>query len=196
MLWKTWNDSQWVNNVKGNWDYGLYKNIVSGLIEDWNGVEWINDSRFSYSYNSDNLFTHGLNEIWQDGTWIPGDGVIYYSRPDIYNLGFICTDLKVYYSISSGVENTSILARYTLSQNYPNPFNPSTTIIYSIAKAENVTLKVFDLLGKEVAVLINEFKSEGQYSISLEASKLPSGVYIYQLNSNGYRLSKKMVVLK
>jgi hypothetical protein len=196
MLWKTWSDTQWVNYTRGNWNYGLYKNIVSGLIEDWDGAQWINDSRFSYSYNSDNLFTHGINEIWQYDAWVIGNGIFYYDRSDIFDLAFNCADLTVYYKNTLGVDKLNILEGYSLAQNYPNPFNPSTTITYSLAKAGNVTLKIYDLLGKEVAVLVNGYKTKGQYNIKFEVSNLPSGIYIYQLNSNGYSLSKKMVILK
>ena len=85
---------------------------------------------------------------------------------------------------------------FALSQNYPNPFNPSTTIRYQIPKAGNVTLKVYDILGKEVAVLLNEYKKEGNHYFIFNASKHPSGVYIYQLRVNNYVSSKKMILLK
>jgi hypothetical protein len=85
---------------------------------------------------------------------------------------------------------------YDLSQNYPNPFNPSTTIKYQIPKAGQVTIKVYDILGNEVANLVNEFKNEGRYNVNFDASKLASGVYIYQIKSNEYISSKKMMLLK
>src|ERR1035438_6718760 len=85
---------------------------------------------------------------------------------------------------------------YDLSQNYPNPFNPVTTIKYQIPKSGVVTLKVYDILGKEVANLVNEYKDEGKYNINFDASKLASGVYIYQIKANDYISSKKMMLLK
>jgi tetratricopeptide (TPR) repeat protein len=85
---------------------------------------------------------------------------------------------------------------YELSQNFPNPFNPSTTIRYQIPKPSLVTLKVYDILGREVATLVNENKIEGSYDFSFNASRFASGVYIYQLRVNDFVASKKMLLLK
>ncbi len=85
---------------------------------------------------------------------------------------------------------------YSLSQNFPNPFNPSTIIIYQIPKAGLVTIKVYDILGKEVATIVNEYKGQGYFNVTFDASKIPSGVYIYQLRSNDFVSSKKMVLIK
>jgi hypothetical protein len=85
---------------------------------------------------------------------------------------------------------------YDLSQNYPNPFNPVTTINYQLPQTGFVTLKTYDILGKEVATLVNEQKNQGRYSVDFNASHLASGVYIYQLRVNDYVSSKKMILLK
>ena len=84
---------------------------------------------------------------------------------------------------------------YSLS-NYPNPFNPSTTINYQLPENGFVTIKVYDVLGKEVATLVNENKSAGYYNVSFDASKLTSGVYIYTISANGFIQSKKMLLMK
>jgi hypothetical protein len=85
---------------------------------------------------------------------------------------------------------------YNLSQNYPNPFNPVTTINYQLPKDGNVTLKIYDILGREVAALVNEFKQAGYYKAAFNASKLASGVYIYELRVNEFRAVKKLTLLK
>ena len=85
---------------------------------------------------------------------------------------------------------------YKLSQNYPNPFNPTTAIKYQIPQREFVTLKVFDLLGNEIATLVNEEKPVGRYEVKFNASGLASGVYIYRMKVNNFIESKKMIVLK
>jgi len=85
---------------------------------------------------------------------------------------------------------------YHLSQNFPNPFNPATTIQYQLPKNGFVTLKIYDILGKEVADLVNDQKTQGRYSVNFDASRLASGVYIYQLRVNDYVSSKKMLLLK
>ncbi len=85
---------------------------------------------------------------------------------------------------------------YTLSQNYPNPFNPSTEIQFSLTTAGYTTLKVYDMLGKEVATLVNENLNPGTYKTTFNASRLASGTYVYTLTSNGARLINKMLLMK
>ncbi len=85
---------------------------------------------------------------------------------------------------------------YYSSQNYPNPFNPLTKIKYSIPKQSNVSLKVFDILGNEIAELVNEKKPVGNYEVQFDAAKLSSGVYFYRIQAGEFVKTKKMVVLK
>jgi hypothetical protein len=93
------------------------------------------------------------------------------------------------------VKNTTP-AVYLLEQNYPNPFNPTTSISYSIPKAGNVKLTVFDVLGRDVAVLVNEFKTAGSYSLEFNASELSSGVYFYRIEAGDFKDVKKMTLVK
>ncbi|MEJ5304867.1 MAG: T9SS type A sorting domain-containing protein, partial [Ignavibacteria bacterium] len=92
-----------------------------------------------------------------------------------------------------GVE---IPKEFKLSQNYPNPFNPSTLIEYSVAKPEHITIKVYNVLGKEVATLVDEMKEPGVYSVRFDASNLSSGIYFYKLQSESYNAVKKMILQK
>ena len=85
---------------------------------------------------------------------------------------------------------------FNLDQNYPNPFNPSTVIKYAVKEAGLVRLKFFDILGAEVAELVNEIKEAGNHTIEFNATQLPSGVYIYTLQVNGFTGSKKMLLMK
>jgi hypothetical protein len=85
---------------------------------------------------------------------------------------------------------------FTLDQNYPNPFNPVTSIQYAIANKQFVKLIVYDVLGNEIAVLVNEEKPAGKYEVSWNASNLASGVYIYRLQSGLFVSSKKMMLLR
>jgi hypothetical protein len=87
-------------------------------------------------------------------------------------------------------------AEYSLSQNYPNPFNPSTSIKFSIPKAGFVKLVVFDILGREAAILVNEFKNLGQYSADFNASHLASGIYFYRIEAGDFTQTKKMLMIK
>ncbi len=123
-------------------------------------------------------------------------GIIYFSFSN-YKLcprkaddfvGFIPTAVNGYTNKMPGT--------FGLNQNYPNPFNPSTVITFSIPKASQVTLKIYDILGQEVKTLVNDSKMPGKYTISFNASSLSSGVYFYALRAGKYFQVKKMMLLK
>ena len=88
------------------------------------------------------------------------------------------------------------LNNFNLMQNHPNPFNPSTIINYSVATNSLVSLIVYDIIGNEKAVLVDELKEPGIYTIKFDASNFPSGVYFYTLRANEYTSSQKMLLLK
>jgi len=94
-------------------------------------------------------------------------------------------------------ELTNILpGSFDLTQNYPNPFNPSTKIDYSIAEASNVRIAVYDILGREVEVLVDGFRAAGNYELTFDAEDLPSGLYLYTLSAGSTKITKKMTLLK
>ncbi|MCG6914330.1 T9SS type A sorting domain-containing protein, partial [bacterium BMS3Abin03] len=93
-------------------------------------------------------------------------------------------------------QGLSAVESYDLAQNYPNPFNPSTTIKYQLPEDGMVTLKIYDILGREIKTLVNEQKSIGRYEVKFDASDLATGVYIYRLKVNDFVSVKKMVLVK
>lgn len=93
-------------------------------------------------------------------------------------------------------DESTIPLRYELSQNYPNPFNPTTVINYSVVDKVNITLKVYNILGQEVATLVNGVKTPGVYQVNFDASQLSTGMYIYQIQAGSFVTSKKMMLLK
>jgi len=93
------------------------------------------------------------------------------------------------------LDNT-IPAVYELNQNYPNPFNPATTIRYSIPQAGLVNVKIFNLLGQEVATLVNTQQASGTYEVNFDASALASGIYFYSIDVNNFKATKKMILMK
>ncbi len=133
------------------------------------------------------------------------DDLLYYDVRAYYNPNYSDADYAAVFgkmgdaSMNELKQNVTVASElpmeYSLS-NYPNPFNPSTTINYQLPKNGFVTIKVFDLLGKEVATLVSGNKSAGYYSVSFDASKLTSGVYICTINVNGFAQSKKMLLMK
>ena len=126
-----------------------------------------------------------------------------YTLADIQNGGFDLAK-KNYSEIMFSGETLPVI--YKLSQNYPNPFNPSTTIKFQLPTSGVVTLKIYDILGREVTTLVDEFKTEGRYEVVFSAiggsasggnaSSLASGVYLYRLIVNDYVDVKKMMLLK
>ncbi len=99
-------------------------------------------------------------------------------------------------TVVTEVEDVVQPFNYSLEQNYPNPFNPSTTIEYSIPQSGLVTLKVFNVLGKEVATLVNGQNDAGNHKVEFDASALNSGVYFYKIESGSFAETKKMILLK
>jgi hypothetical protein len=89
-----------------------------------------------------------------------------------------------------------IVMQFGLAQNYPNPFNPTTTIAYSLAKNDQVSLNVYNVLGEQVAMLVNETQNAGTYSVAFDGSNLSSGVYLYRLETGGAVITKKMMLVK
>jgi len=127
--------------------------------------------------------------------------------PETVRNDFMNEAVNFFYSISDIEKNKSseIVLEFNLAQNYPNPFNPSTTISYSIPKfvderhashLQIITLKIYDILGKEVATLVNKEQTPGNYSVKFDATNLASGLYIYKLQSGSFIESKKMILLK
>lgn len=99
-------------------------------------------------------------------------------------------------TVGTPKDAVSAATSYKCYQNYPNPFNPSTTIRYQIPSAGHVTISVYNILGNEVNVLVNEFKNSGDYDITFNASGLASGMYYYRINVNNYSETKKMIYIK
>jgi len=139
----------------------------------------------------------GNNEKWninENARYVRLTGT---KRGSVY--GYSIYEFEVYYqTISNLHEDENLPFNFSLSNNYPNPFNPETTIEYSIPKAANVELKVYDVLGREIATLVNEYKQAGKYhsQFSIINYQLSSGVYFYRLSTEGYTLVKKMLLLK
>ncbi|PID59622.1 MAG: hypothetical protein CR986_04975 [Ignavibacteriae bacterium] len=99
-------------------------------------------------------------------------------------------------NITNVTEEREINNQFYLSQNYPNPFNPNTTINYTIPSTNKVKLKIYDVLGEEIETLVDELQNQGKYSVNFDASNLSSGIYYYQLITENFIKTKKMILLK
>lgn len=143
----------------------------------FNGIENESNAGYSLALNSTgDVFVTGAHADTSRGTF----QTVKYSQTG--------TDV---YETSSNVPDY-----YSLLQNYPNPFNPTTTIKYSIPQSQFVTLKVFDMLGREIAILVNEYKNVGNYEVRFDASPFTSGTYFYKLRTGDFFQTNKLILLK
>ena len=151
------------------------------------------------------LFPDSLTQMWPDpGSMEP------FTLEDIVGIDFrpaaskdtieVYVDDINFISVATGIKNPhgpgGVPAAFILQQNYPNPFNPTTTIEFRVPSSGFVSLKVYDILGREVATLVDGWRSPGSYSVTLDGSKLASGVYFYRLQAGSFTISKKMMLIK
>lgn len=171
----TWHTATEVNN------YGFEVERISNEelgIRNWNKVGFVNGAGNSNS-PKEYSFT---DKSAASGKYL-------------YRLKQLDNDGQYSYSKEVEVDLGSPTA-FALEQNYPNPFNPTTSIQYSVVRSQNVTIKVFNVLGKEVAVLVNEKQEPGTYTVEFSTANLASGTYIYRMQAGEFVQTKKMIVLK
>lgn len=151
------------------------------------GANWSNDARLTNDAGASNtpsinISGSSLHIVWSDNR--DGNTEIYYKRnPSGNPIGIVPI-------------STTIPDGYMLSQNYPNPFNPVTNIQFALPNAGYVKLAVYDMNGKEVAVLVNGQLAAGTYKADYNASSLSSGVYFYKLTAKDFTATKKMILIK
>ncbi len=157
----------------------------------------VNDTGYVRTYTdyNGNYTLHVSNKLWNYNV---GSGMLpqgYYGYSVIAHAGQ--TNVNFNFNLTDVEQQTpSVPNQYSLSQNYPNPFNPTTYIKYTIPTDGFVLLKIYNVLGSEVATLINSYKSAGTYNVSFNAENLSSGVYYYKLKSGPFVETKKMILLK
>jgi hypothetical protein len=170
----------------------LWRVVNTPASTNWTYADWPIPVDLSYS-NSD-LMTGGLGGMpVGDLNWFPTQ---YQSWMAQRTQEYATIDNATFHGITAIRSQANLPNKFQLSQNYPNPFNPSTVISYSIPAGANVTLKVYDVLGREVATLVNGFQNANTYKVNFNASSLSSGVYIYKLEAGSLTMSKKMLLLK
>jgi len=182
------NASATINSVNLNWQSSTETNNQGFEIERSDWLETKSEKWKSIGFvNGNGTTTESQSYSFRDENVTSGKYM--------YRLKQIDFDGSFEYSNSIEVEiSTPII--FTLDQNYPNPFNPSATISYQLPKTGNVNLKVFDVLGKEVATLVNMEQTSGSYKVEFNGSGLASGIYYYQLRASDFIETKKMILLK
>ena len=142
------------------------------------------------------LLGKAFSPVYLDNTYLPGSNRFYRvaAVDKDGNIGIPSDVVSV--QTTSTQADRELLAAFALEQNYPNPFNPSTLIHYTIPKEAYVSLKVYDLLGREVAVLVHDKKAPGSYAETWDASGMASGVYVCRLRSGDFVQSRRMLLLR
>ncbi len=180
----------------GIWIYG---DLSNNLLEYWFTYDGSNEAQVLV--DTINWSGWKLKRIQLSG--IPGTGdklfhsiVVKQSETGLKSSVIYADDAQYNIVVPVNDKDVNNNFDFALQQNYPNPFNPTTVISYSVKEQSLVSLKVFDMLGKEVKVLVNEEKPAGSYKITFDAENIPSGVYLYKLECNAIVLSKKMILIK
>jgi len=167
----------------------------------------LSDRIRSFSYG-DNTIWVGIDRInkfnattseYLGNLDIPGSAAELFFNNKFWSYDESNNTINIYNLTSVGVEENKLLSgpeNFSLSQNYPNPFNPSTIISWQSPIGSYQTLKVFDVLGNEVATLVNEYKPAGSYSVTFDAGNLSSGIYYYTICAGDFHQTKKLVLLK
>lgn len=198
-LVESWHDNAFVKERLIERTYNETGNPLEFLTKRRAGDSWENSYRIFYTYDHNGNASKGENFWWNEGAWEyistdPEDFDLRYNEGK-KQLKISGKFVEVKYKLIPE-EGPSAVREITLLQNFPNPFNLSTAIDYSIKRDGRVKLSVYDVLGKLSAVIVDEYQSAGHYFVRFDASGLPSGVYIYRLESGGYQTSKKFILMK
>lgn len=194
-----WSDGRWNNYIQDTYTYDAHGNKLSGLEAFWLYGQWTNVSLSLLTYDSyGNLILESF-AIWSGSSWDPTDGSFTIHAGNYQYPVQGCT-IKIEYAFLNTTDVSALMnnkaANYSLSQNYPNPFNPSTNIGFNLPSKAFVLLKVYDILGREVATLMNEELSAGSYTRQWNAANMPSGIYFYRLQAGSYGETKKLILLR
>lgn len=179
-------------NVSGNSNFGEI------LVADQSGVNTrveLQDGNNSYHNFWDASLENKPIRVVEGNKFDELIGIIYFSFSNYKLIPRTNADF-VGYTTAVKEKQVNVPYQYKLEQNYPNPFNPSTRINYSIKNEGFVSLKVYNILGQQVANLVNEVKTPGNYSVNFNASDLSSGIYLYKIESNGFTQTKKMILVR
>ncbi|MCL5029783.1 MAG: T9SS type A sorting domain-containing protein [Bacteroidetes bacterium] len=176
------------NNIYLSIDYS-----VSGTIYLADGNRILVSTDYGNTFNVYKTLDSTIVGIYKK----PSSDLLYAAtKYDIYEISSSSIKSIKHLVTSIDDKGNTVPNEFVLFQNYPNPFNPSTTISYQLSAVSKVSLKVYDVLGREVATLVNEVQSPGEYVKTLHATSLPSGIYLYKLTAGNFVSTKKMIILK
>ena len=220
-LYQIWDPiNGWVNYYHYLYQYDSNNNPKEQLIQNWDAVynQWVNSAKYTYTYNSQNSVLTQLIENWNTGTGWQN----YYNAVYTYDAHNNLSDLTlqnwdsgssvwvnylretafIWKMITEFGDEDLIVNNFKLYDNYPNPFNPSTKIKFSVPSISNVTIKVYDVMGKEIKSLVNQTLQQGVHEIEFSGNGYASGVYFYTIEAQSldgkksFVETRKMMLLK
>ncbi|MDR3611515.1 MAG: T9SS type A sorting domain-containing protein [Ignavibacteriaceae bacterium] len=195
--------SQYVFSVFDTVQSDLFVTYWDTLLHHWGNTYELNINSHGFVISG---WTEGIGG-WDQYPWISPDGKTLYftsnrdvaredstANPDIYISHLLIDENGNPVGIKD--QPKPEIGGFNLYQNYPNPFNPATTIRYEIPHKSKISLKIFDLLGREIMTVIDEVKEKGKYEEKINVARISSGVYFYRLKADNYIVSKKMIFMK
>jgi hypothetical protein len=201
-LYEGFDEGAWSNSWRMVASYDAGGHLLSRTYEVWQNTDWMKLERVCYDYDAHGNLICGSWDRWQDSLWVPMDGYFDFADSAGSSYSFVGQRVYLFYRIATSVEalpGDRNPLTYDLFQNYPNPFNGETTIGYRIREIGDgvgVTLRVYDILGREVATLVNEKKDPGTYTVRWDASGMASGLYFCQLTANASVQTRKLVLAR
>ncbi len=216
---QNWDGTDWVNELRIDRNATLQPGTFyivdeTTTTEEWDGSAWVPTGRtfteFDTSHQLNGLPSRMSLQIWDGTGWVEFGSEQYILRTDLRKIAqsTLSMDLgngmnevsrvRIEWSNvgSVDVENPEAPVTFVLSQNVPNPFNPSTRIGYTLQESQEIRLTVHDLLGRQIDVLDSGFRSAGEHAITWDASAMPSGMYLYRLETAGHAVTRTMVLMK
>ena len=199
LLDKQWQNGQWTNFSLDTYTHDVSGHLLTSFLEQWANGQWSNDWLDTRAYDANGNLVSFTSVSWQDSAWVPSnDDVGVPNGPfDEHYFGY---NVKITYKLTNvtgiSTNKSNVPTSFSLEQNYPNPFNPTTTISFSLPSKSFVSLKVFDITGREVATIVSEEMSSGTYSRLWNAANVSSGIYFYRIQTGSYTQTKKLVLLK
>ena len=183
--------------------WGLGTCVVNGTVYVIGGRSWDLSSTFNEAYDiqMDSWRSRQPMQHSRTGLVVAAAGNKVYAvgghqGPPLLFLSSLEEYSPVLTAADEDLNRSPLPSQYALAQNYPNPFNPTTVIKYELPKSSEVRLSVYDMIGHEVALLVNEKKSPGSYGAQFDATRLASGVYLYRLTTGDFVLTRIMVLIK
>ena len=201
-LFQTWDEnlSDWQNTGLYTYEWNANNQIVSQLYQKWDMDDnaWVDSNLQNYEYTPGGYLSHFTAMLWSASDWQPLYSSVYYNYDEIIVTSFYCSEFTAYYEDVTGISARETAPRvFSLNQNFPNPFNPETTIEYRLSRGGLVTIRVYNTLGEEVAVLVNKKIPAGKHSVTFDAAHLSSGMYMYTMSVDDRTVSvKKMMLLR